>query len=86
MSEQSNIIDQLDGHWQKILIFVLWKLAPDGVNISHAEMDACQKQFEAEGGIALFTHGHETSIDLQTVSLKHAQELEMLAKSTGAQA
>ena len=64
------VLDQLEGQWQKMLAFVVWKLAPRGVEITAADIE----RFAAEGGIFL-THGHRDSFEFKIVTPAEAAVL-----------
>lgn len=63
------ILQQLDGQWQKIAAILIWKLAPNGVTLTHEDME----RFPPD--LALYTHGHKESIDFKMVSMEEAQRL-----------
>ena len=58
---------QLDGHWQKMALFILWKLAKrDKVKITVEEIQQCMDEF-TPGTPVVFTHGHSDSIEFQLI-------------------
>ena len=66
----STIMQQSEGHWQKYLMLVLSKLAPDGVTITVRDME----KFAGEERI-LLTHGHVDSIEFKLVSRAEADRI-----------
>lgn len=56
-------LDQIEGQWMKMLAFVVWKLAPTGVEITSADIDS----FAREGGL-LLTHVHRDSFEFKIVT------------------
>ncbi len=71
MNPDAAILQQLEGHWQKICALLVWKLARQGVTLTHAEIEACTK----EGELVLLTHGHYDSIEFKLVTPKEAQRI-----------
>lgn len=70
LNPESTILQQVDGQWQKLLTLVVWKLAKEGVTITHADM----VQF-AESKRYLLTHGHHDSIEFKLVTQAEAKQL-----------
>lgn len=64
------VLDQMEGQWMKFFALVVWKLAPNGVEITMADID----KFAAEGGI-LLTHGHRESFEFRIVTPEAAARL-----------
>lgn len=80
----SKILNQLDTHWQKMAMLILWKLNGDKtVTITTEDIEKFTTESEARGGFTLFTHGHETSIDFQVVDKQGVENIRRLAQSTG---
>lgn len=67
LTPDSAVMQQLDGQWQKLATFLLWKLAGrTKVKLTHEEMELCAAEF-APGIPVLFTHGHSDSIEFQVI-------------------
>lgn len=65
----ANILDQVEGQWQKLCLLLLWKVkGREKVNVSHQDILDFQEVFKSEGGAALLTHGHRDSITYQCIS------------------
>lgn len=65
-----------------LLAITLWKLTrngqlPDGINITNEDIDAFQKESDAETAV-LFHHWHKTSVDLKIVSKADGDRLARL--------
>jgi hypothetical protein len=69
INPDSAILQQLDGEWQKICALLLWKLAPNGVTLTHDDI----QRFPQD--LALYTHGHKDSIDFKMITLEAAKLL-----------
>lgn len=75
LTPDSTILQQLDGHWQKMALFLLWKLAGDKkVVLHHHDIEACAAQF-APGSPVLFTHGRVDAIEFQVIDEAAAARL-----------
>jgi hypothetical protein len=75
------ILDQLEGHWQKMLLLTIWKLSKEKeVEITTEDIQNFQKEYAAEGGAVLFTHGHKESIEYRVVSAKKLENLNAFIK------
>lgn len=76
LNPDSVVLNQLDGHWQKIATLIVWKLAGANtpVSISMEDMKQLEKEF-APDGPALFTHGKHDAFEFSVVSMRKAQEL-----------
>ncbi|MFY9327816.1 MAG: hypothetical protein WAO76_07335 [Georgfuchsia sp.] len=63
----AEILQQLDGQWQKMAMLLLWKLAGRKmVTLTHMEIKAFNDEF-SPGIPVMFTHGHSDSIDFQVI-------------------
>ncbi len=66
------VLGQIDGHWQKIAAFLLYKLAGETpVRITGADMEAMAAKF-APG---IFTHGGSDFMEFSIVSEEAAQRI-----------
>lgn len=61
---------QLREYWQKITAMLVWKLAPDGVTITAADMVAFQQD-----GRFLLAHGHHDSFEFRMVTREEGDRL-----------
>jgi hypothetical protein len=61
------VLDQLEGQWQKMFAIMLWKLAPQGIEITAADIAAFPP------GRVLFTHGHKDSFEFKIVTEAEAR-------------
>lgn len=67
INPDSAVLQQLDGHWQKMAMLLLWKLAGrEKVKITVEEMARWQAEF-SPGIPVLLTHGHSDSIEFQVI-------------------
>ena len=80
MNPESEIIQQMEGQWQKLLMVIAWKAGREGITIGDNDIIGCIAAFEAEGGPVLLTHGHKDSIQLRVVSRKEAEEIVILSR------
>lgn len=75
INPDSVILQQLDGHWQKIALLILFKCkGRDRLKITHQEIEHCMQQF-APGAPVLLSHGHSDSIEFQVIDEETAQRL-----------
>lgn len=75
LTPDSVVLQQLDGHWQKMAAFLLWKLkGGEMVRLTHQDIEACGAAFAPHGPV-LFTHGHSDSIEFQVVDMDAARRL-----------
>jgi len=68
------ILDQVREHWQKLLAIVVWKLAPQGVTITHQDLVRFYAD-SAKKNLTLLTHGHRDSIDFKMVTREEAEQI-----------
>lgn len=71
INPDSAILQQMDGHWQKLCALLVWKLARQGVTLTHEEI----KQCTSEGELILLTHGHYDSIEFRLVTPAEAERI-----------
>ncbi len=71
MNPDSAMMMQSEGNWQKYFALVLFKLAPNGVNITVDDM----KAFGEQPNTVVLTHGHSDSIDFKLIDWKTAKIL-----------
>lgn len=69
LNPDAGVFDQVDGQWMKLLAMVVWKLAPNGVEITVADMAS----FPPDG--TLVTHGHRDSFEFKIVNEEQAKLL-----------
>jgi len=62
------VLDQLRDHWQSICALIVWKLAKDGVKITHQDME----QFAKED-LVLLSHGHYDSFEFKMITKEKAE-------------
>lgn len=75
INPDSTILQQTDGHWQKLAAFIIWKLAGAApVRITAADMESMAAAF-APGIPVILTHGHSDSIEFSIVTEEAAQRL-----------
>lgn len=86
LNPDSKILQQSEGQWQKLLMLVVWKLAPQGVEITAEDMQKCMQEHAAGGGPALLTHGHENSIEYRVITFAEAERLAKLDGKPGGRA
>lgn len=68
LNPDSVILQQLDGHWQKIATMLLYKLVgrDKTVKLTNEDISAFSAAF-APGTPCLYTHGHVDSIDFTVI-------------------
>lgn len=73
---EAPVLDQLDGHWQKIALFLIWKLVPKGesVRITSDDIARCNAEFAPDIPF-LFTHGHADSFELSVITREQAERI-----------
>lgn len=82
LTPDSTVLKQVQEHWQKLFMFMLWKLAgTQKITLTAAEISSCMNQF-APGVPTLYTHGHAESIDFQVVTPEIAETIAAQAQST----
>lgn len=69
MNPEAAILQQVDGHWQKLAALLVWKLAKTGVTLTEKEIS------EFPPDLVLLTHGHKDSIEFKMVTQDEAQRL-----------
>ena len=74
INPESMLLQQMEGQWQKLLLLVVWKLAPEGVKISGKDIENMINQF-APDGPALASMGSQDGISFKVVSLKEGKRL-----------
>lgn len=69
------ILGQLNGQWEKVALFLLWKLAGrEKVRITGDDMARCLAEF-SPGVPVLLTHGHSDAIEFQVIDEAAAQRI-----------
>ncbi len=76
INPDSVVLQQVDGHWQKLTAIILWKLLPPGgvVKITADDIAAMHKHFAPEGP-AVFTHGMVDGMEFSLVTAARARAL-----------
>lgn len=75
INPESVILQQLDNQWQKMAVFLLWKLAGRKVvRITGEDMAKCVAEF-APGAPVIFTHGMSDAIEFSLVDEERAKAL-----------
>jgi len=63
------ILQQVQEHWQKLAALIVWKLAPNGVTLTHEDIAS----FPPDR--ILLTHGHRDSIEFKIISQADAERV-----------
>lgn len=63
------ILQQVQEHWMKLAALLVWKLAPNGVNLTLEDIAS----FPPDR--FLLTHGHRESIEFRLVTKEEAERL-----------
>jgi hypothetical protein len=76
INPDSTILQQVDGHWQKLAALILWKTVGRDkiVLITHADIEEFHRAFAPGTGVIL-THGHAESIGFSLIDEAAAQRL-----------
>ena len=75
INQDSVILQQLDGQWQKMCMLILWKTSGrQVVRVTAEDMAKCAKEF-APGSPVIFTHGMSDAIEFSIVDEKRAAAL-----------
>ena len=75
INPDSVILQQVDGHWQKLAALIVWKCIGRGtVTITVEDMQRLDDEF-APGVPVLLTHGHADSIEFRIVDEAAAKRL-----------
>lgn len=75
---EAQILNQLEGHWQLMMIAIIEKLSPGApVEITLDDLQMLQLKY-APGKAVLMTHGHERSIEFKVVSEEEGRQLQRL--------
>lgn len=75
INPDSVILQQVDGHWQKLAALIVWKCVGRGtVTITAEDIQGCAAAF-APGPPTLLTHGHADSIEFRLVDEAAAKRL-----------
>lgn len=69
LNPDSPMLQQLDGHWQRLAAVLVWKLAKDGVTLTLDDL----AQFPQD--MVLLTHGHKDSIEYKLVTREAAERI-----------
>lgn len=71
LNPDSTMMQQSEGHWQKYLCFLIWKLAREGVTITSEDIT----EFANQDKNILLTHGHIDSIEFKLVTHAEAERI-----------
>lgn len=75
VNPESSILQQVDGEWQKMCAFILWKTVGRGVvKIDIEDMKRPAVEFHP-GFPVIFTHGHADAIEFSLVTEERAKVL-----------
>ncbi len=75
INPESAMLQQVDGHWQKLAAMLLWKLAgTDVVRITAADIEALHAEY-SPGMPVIFTHGTADALEFSIVDEATAQRL-----------
>jgi hypothetical protein len=81
MTDRAPILDQIEGHWQKILVAVMWKLSKSKpIVITHQDLLDLERYMQHH---KLLTWGHKDSIELRLVTPAAAEALAKHAREQG---
>lgn len=82
INPDSEMLQQVDGQWQKLAALILWKLAgTQKVEITAADIEAMHQNF-APGMVCVFTHGKADSVAFSLVSEAEAMRLAEFDRQT----
>ena len=74
----NKVLDQLDGSWQKMFLFLLYKVSKkEPVSITGKDIEDCMAEF-APNAPVLFTHGAGDSVSFQVIDVATAEKLSKL--------
>lgn len=71
LNPDSTMLRQSEGHWQKYLGIVVWKLAREGVTITLDDI----KEFADQDRNVILVHGHFDSIEFMLVTPADAEQI-----------
>ena len=75
LNPDSVVLQQLDGHWQKLAMLILWKLAGrNTVKITQEDLARFSEEFQP-GIPVMFTHGHADSLEFSIVTESAAERI-----------
>lgn len=75
INPESTVLQQVDGHWQKLAAFIVWKCVGRGtVTITAEDIQRFADEF-APGVPVLLTHGHADSFEFRIVDEAAAKRL-----------
>lgn len=75
LNPESTVLQQVDGHWQKLFAILLWKFAKrDVVVVKDTDIEAMAKEFAPCGPI-VFTHGQVDGFRFSLVTEEKAKEI-----------
>lgn len=69
------ILDQLEGHWQKMAGLILFKLLKPGEEVEITAEDMQRYQAEWPAGAIIFSHGRHRSIAFKLIGADEAARL-----------
>jgi hypothetical protein len=73
VNPESVVLQQVEGHWQKLAALILYKAVRLGtIKVTEEDMKAFQAEFPNLGGPCLLTHGHSDSLEFRIVSMADA--------------
>ena len=85
INPDSRVLQDVDGYWQKIAAFLLWKLAGTSkVVITAKDMQDMSENF-APGIPCVFTHGKAESLEFSLVTEAEAVRLAEFDRQTRSQ-
>lgn len=82
INPDSLVLQQVDGQWQKIAAFILWKCAGTGKVVITAEDMAAMTENFAPGMPCIFTHGKAESFEFSLVTEAEATRLAEFDRQT----
>ena len=78
LTPDSKVLEQLDGSWQKMFLFLLYKVSKrEPVSITGQDIESCLADF-APNAPVLFTHGAGDSVSFQIIDVDTAKKLATL--------
>jgi hypothetical protein len=74
INPDSTVLSQIDGQWQKLAMFIIWKTVKRGhVKITAKDMEECQRAFN--NNPILFTHGMIDGFEFSIVDEEAAKRI-----------
>ena len=79
---QSQQLEQIREYWMKMFAFLLWEThGTEEWQLKAERIAEFTKQFPAEGGPCVYTHGHPTYMTFKIVSMQAAKQIQAHSES-----